>query len=426
MFKSIRNSVSNLKERFFSEPIKLLDALALILMFGLGLGMEIKNALGYPTSPETTIHLTLAVLALMGLHFCIERFSVMNRMERRTAFLDVAGIKSISKAVQAEAEELMKFRNALRELESQTQLTNRGFGEIAVGFLKEHTLQLQGLAEGRLNLPRDWKIIAYQKLMNHYTERFDAVSEDDLNYWANLASDAEEYLQIAESSHSQPGTQMKMTRIFVLSLSDLDKTPRIEKVLRRQEQAGIGWAVAIRGEVPYGVKHSEVSLDFVLHNGNKAVSLSRRRGRRYETIFATHSPDTLRPYQETYKDLVPACWLVSQRFVDNYQGVLPDGSQDQDEIKNLAQGRNKKLAELNIKSEHEVFVLVVSQPEDTMVKIKKLVKLVNDYRRQPRRKVNYRAVPTKDELSSGPQKGKVPGSPEKGEIPDGPEKGFLN
>jgi len=392
MSKSIRNRFSNLKELRFPEPLKLFDAVVLISMFGLGLGMEIKNALGYLTSPDATIHLTLAVLALMGLHFCIERFSVMNRMERRTAFLDVAGIKSISKAVQAEAEELMKFRNALRELESQTQLTNKGFGEIAVGFLNEHTLQLRGLAEGRLDLPRDWKIISYQKLMNHYTERFDAVSEDDLNYWSNPASDAEEYLQIAESSYRQPGTQMKMTRIFVLSLSDLERTARIEKVLRRQEQAGIGWAVAIRGEVPYGVKHSGVALDFVLHNGNKAVSLSRRRDRRYETIFATNSLDSLRPYQETYKDLVPACWLVSQRFIDNYQGVLPDGSRDQDEIKELAGERNKKLGLTEGESEDEVFVLVVSKPEDTMVKIKKLVKLVNDYRRPHRRKVNYPAV----------------------------------
>jgi hypothetical protein len=388
----MRNRVSGLKERFFSEPLKLFDAVVLIVMAGLGLGMEISNVLGRHPSPEATIHLTLAVLALMGLHFCVERFSVMNRMERRTAFLDLAGIKSIPKAIQSEIEELMKFRHALRKLESQTQQSNEEFGDIAIGILKEQTRQLRGLSEGRLNVPRDWKIISTQKLMNHYKERFDAVSEDDLNYWASPGSDAEEYLQIAESSYRQHRTQM--TRIFVLSLSDLKlKTASVDRLLRRQEQAGIGWAVAIRGEVPYEVKHREIPLDFVLHNGNKAVSLSRKRDRRYETIFATDNTDGLGPYQQMYKDLIPACWLVNQRFIDNYKGALPDKSRDEDEIKELTQERNKKLTGLTeIESADGVFVLVVTKPEETVVKVKKLVKLANDYFRPPRRKVNYPAV----------------------------------
>jgi hypothetical protein len=392
MFKSIRNRVSGLKERFFSEPLKLFDAVVLIVMAGLGLGMEISNVLGRHPSPEATIHLTLAVLALMGLHFCVERFSVMNRMERRTAFLDLAGIKSIPKAIQSEIEELMKFRHALRKLESQTQQTNEEFGDIAVGILKEQTRQLRGLSEGRLNVPRDWKIISTQKLMNHYKERFDAVSEDDLNYWASPGSDAEEYLQIAESSYRQHRTQM--TRIFVLSLGDLKmKTVSVERLLRRQEQAGIGWAVAIRGEVPYEVKHREIPLDFVLHNANKAVSLSRKRDRRYETIFATDNTDGLGPYQQMFKDLIPACWLVNQRFIDNYKGALPDKSRDENEIKELAHERNKKLAGFTeIESDDKVFVLVVTKPEDTVVKVKKLVKLANDYFRPTRRKMNYPAV----------------------------------
>jgi hypothetical protein len=304
----------------------------------------------------------------------------------------LAGIKSIPKAIQSEIEELMKFRHALRKLESQTQQTNEEFGDIAVGILKEQTRQLRGLSEGRLNVPRDWKILSYQKLMNHYKERFDAVSEDDLNYWASPASDADEYLQIAESSYRQHRTQM--TRIFVLSLTDLKlKTASVDRLLRRQEQAGIGWAVAIRGEVPYEVKHREIPLDFVLHNSNKAVSLSRKRDRRYETIFATDNTDGLGPYQQMYKDLIPACWLVNQRFIDTYKGALPDKSRDENDIKELARERNKKLEGLTeIESEDKVFVLVVTKPEDTLVKVKKLVKLANDYFRPTRRKVNHRAV----------------------------------
>jgi hypothetical protein len=361
-------------------------------MAGLGLGMEISNVLGRHPSPEATIHLTLAVLALMGLHFCVERFSVMNRMERRTAFLDLAGIKSIPKAIQSEIEELMKFRHALRKLESETQQTNEKFGAIAVGILKEQTRQLRGLSEGRLNVPRDWKIISTQKLLNHYKERFDAVSEDDLNYWASPATDAGEYLEIAESSCRQHRTQM--TRIFVLNLSDLRlKTATVIRVLRRQEQAGIGWAVAIREQLPYEVTHRDIPLDFVLHNGNKAVSLSRKRDRRYETIFATDNADDLGLYQQMYKDLIPACWLVNQRYIDNYKGALPDKSRDENEIKELTQERNKRLAGLTeIESEDKVFVLVVTKTEDTAVKVKKLVKLANDYSRPTRRKVNHPAV----------------------------------
>ncbi|OLE70512.1 MAG: hypothetical protein AUI36_03715 [Cyanobacteria bacterium 13_1_40CM_2_61_4] len=392
MFKSIRNLVSSLKERFFSEPLKLFDAVVLIVMAGLGLGMEISNVLGRHPSPEATIHLTLAVLALMGLHFCIERFSVMNRMERRTAFLDLAGVKPIPKAIQCEIEELMKFRHALRKLESQTQQTNEEFGDIAVGILKEHTRQLRGLSEGRLNVPREWKIISYQKLMNHYKDRFDAVSEDDLNYWASPASDAEEYLEIAEGSYRQHHTQL--TRIFVLNLTDLKLKPSsIIRVLRRQEQAGIGWAVAIREVLPYEVKHREIPLDFVLHNGNKAVSLSRKRDRRYETIFATDNAEGLRLYQQTYKDIIPACWLVNQRYIDNYMGALPDRARDENDIKQLAQERNKKLDGLTeIETPDGVFMLVVTKPEETAAKVKKLVKIADDYFRPTRRKVTYPAV----------------------------------
>lgn len=385
MFKSIKNWFSNLRERFFSEPLKLFDAIVLIVMLGLGLGMEISNVLGRHPSEGAVIHLTLAFLALMGLHFCIERFSVMNRMERRTAFLDLAGIKSIPKGIQAEVEQLMNNRNALRKLELRTKQSNREFGDIAAGILDEHARQLRGLADSRLNVPRDWKIISYQKLMNHYQERCDAVSEDDLNYWASSATDADEYLEIAESSSRQHRTQM--TRIFIFNMSDLRlRTANVIRVLRKQEQAGIGWAIAIREELPYEVKHRDIPLDFVLHNANKAVSLSRKRDRRYETIFATDNQDRLRLYQETYKDLIPACWLVNQRFVDRYKGMLPDQLRDEGEIKELARERNQKLDGLfNVES--DVFVLVVAKPDDTAIKVKKLIKLANDYFRPPRRKV---------------------------------------
>jgi len=94
-----------------------------------------------------------------------------------------------------------------------------------------------------------------------------------------------------------------------------------------------------------------------------------------------------------YKDLIPTCWLVNQRFVDNYKGALPNKSLDEDEIKELTQERNKKLVGLTeIESEDKVFVLVVTKPEDTMVKVKKLSKLANDYSRPTRRKVNRPAV----------------------------------
>ena len=62
MFKSIRDWLSNLKERFFSEPLKLFDAVVLVVMFGLGLGMEIGNVLGRHWSEAAIIHLTLAVM----------------------------------------------------------------------------------------------------------------------------------------------------------------------------------------------------------------------------------------------------------------------------------------------------------------------------------------------------------------------------
>ena len=151
--------------------------------------------------------------------------------------------------------------------------------------------------------------------------------------------------------------------------------------------------MAIREVLPYEVKHREIPLDFVLHNGNKAVSLSRKRDRRYETIFATDNAEGLRLYQQTYKDIIPACWLVNQRYIDNYMGALPDRSRDENDIKQLAQERNKKLDGLTeIETPDGVFMLVVTKPEETAAKVKKLVKIADDYFRPTRRKVTYPAV----------------------------------
>jgi hypothetical protein len=323
------------------------------------------------------------VVALLGLHFCIERFTVMDRMEKGMEFLDLAGIKRIPQKIKSEIEDQMRLRHTLRTLDNRTSRNNSQFGEIAAGILNEHKRQLQGLSEGRLNVPRDWKIIVYQKLMKHYKERFDAVSEDDLNYWANTETDAKDYLDIAESSFRQHGT--KMTRIFVFNLSDLSRRcAQISMILKRQDQAGIGWAVAIREELPYDVRHGEIALDFALHNGNQAVSASRRR-RRYETVFAKANPSELRIYQETYKDLIPACWLVSERFIETYKGVLPNQSLNETEIKELAEKRNRRLNGSAAETKDGIFLLVVSQPSETLAKIQTLAKLANNRLRPTRR-----------------------------------------
>lgn len=387
MFKVIGNKILALKDRFTAEPAQLIDTVVLILIALGGLFIAVSEIVFHkiPLFKEPA-DVTLILVALLGLHFGIERFTVMDRMEKRTAFLDLAGIRKVPKSIKSVIEEHMKFHNDLRRLAIRTRQINPGFEIIAREVIKEHTLQLEGLSKGVLSVPREWKMDVYQRLMVRYQERFDAVSEDDLNYWESSTSDAKEYLDIASSSFHQHDTIL--TRIFLFNLNELSRrAAHITGVLRRQEQAGFGWGVAIREEVAYDVIHQNIPMDFTLHNGGKAVSLSRKRDRRYETIFARRrNLSDISAYKQAYKDLVPACWLVNQRFVESYQGVRPN--QSWKDVTDKAQDRNKRLKILlpDTIIESDVFVLVVSQPQEIRAKVHQLVKVVNNYYRELRRR----------------------------------------
>lgn len=315
MAKFIRNLILFLKD-LGSSPSQLIEVIALILLILLGFSIAGLEYLGYEIPPKYAAHLTLALMGLLAVHFCIERFTVMRRMERRIELLPLVDIKDIPQ-VRSLIESFVKSRAELRKLKRRLRKMNPGFAPVTDSIINEHSRQLAGLCEGTWSVPREWKLVAYESLMKAYKGRFDAVSENDLDYWDKHASDARRYLDIA-AQFIKKGTTA--TRIFVLTRNDLiTQTNRIIQILIEQEKAGFGWGLVIEDELD----EQRRRLDCALHNGGQAVSVFRKQNWRYETIFATsENRDEISSYKGIYNDLVPECWLVNQIFANTYSGAL--------------------------------------------------------------------------------------------------------
>jgi hypothetical protein len=125
-------------------------------------------------------------------------------------------------------------------------------------------------------------------------------------------------------------------------------------------------------------------LDFALYDKGKAVSLFRRlENKRYETIFATRGNEVeINSYKGIYKDLVPECWLVNEKFAESHETVLPS-SEAAEEVKSKARRRNENLNNTlrrRVAEEDSVFVLVVSEATEITDKVNQLCEMLKEYR----------------------------------------------
>ncbi len=374
MSNVIRNITIAFKKQPTLAPSEIIETALLVVLVVIGLFVAIMDFLGHElVSPGHAAYLTLALVGLLALHFCIERFTVMRRMEGKVRFLPLVEIKDVPQ-VKFLVDELTKSHNELRRLKGRIRRSNPGFRQVAEGIVDEHTRQLTELSAGKWSVPREWKVVAYERLMKQYKKRFDAVSENDLDYWDSGTTDARPYLRITSRFVSRDTIA---TRIFIVTENDVSfQTSRIIRVLREQTEAGIGWGLAIEEELD----PQRMRLDCALYDGKQAVSIFRRQDWRYETIFATSQND-LSAYERIYENLVPKCWVVNEKFLKSYAGALPSVESAQ-EVKKKATTRIQDLNQAlgRTVKDDDLFPFVVHEPKDLETKINEFSKTYKEYR----------------------------------------------
>jgi hypothetical protein len=383
MLNLIEKLWSAFKDLLKSQPAELFETLFLLFVALGGLFIAVLDVVGYPFAVfKDPGDVTLVLVALLALHFCIERFTVMHRVEKRLEFLDIVGTKEIPPKMKSMVNTFVGSHVKLQELRSHSKHDNAHFPSIVDKILNEQVRQLRELSKGKLNVPSAQKANFNRELMKLYVKRFDAVSEDDLKYWADMKPDAAAYFDVGAEAIARKDTDTVVTRIFILTLDDLNsQADKVVKVLVRHQKAGIGWGVAIQEELDSAVTSAGITPDFALYDVDRAVS-PKDTDKRFETIFATHENNgRISEYIKLYRLLVSECWLVNKQFAENYSGALGP-SESLEHVKKKCERNNKKLND-NLGrpvTEDAVFVLVTSNPDEVPAKVELLVKIVNEYR----------------------------------------------
>jgi hypothetical protein len=358
----------------------------LLLVIAIGsLIIQALHVLSHPGSLfENADGATLILVSLLAVHFCFERFTVMQRLEGSMEHLKLVGVKRLPQNIKSLVEEFVTTHAKLQRLKGRTKRSNAQFSSVADSFLNEQALRLRDLSDGKLSIQRNRKLIIHQELTNHYKRRFDSVSDNQLGYWIDPENDSTSYLKISRTAICDERTIV--TRIFILPKRELIASADfVVSVLKAQDQSGISWAVAIRDYLVQETKQ-ERRLDFSLYDTEQAVSFFNMEDMRYETIFATskNNHSIITDYKRIYRNLIPQCWLVSEKFTQNYGGVVTSGKiLEEVQIKGMARNDNVNRLLGRQVTEHDMFVLVSCRFDEIGSKVLKLVDTVKDYGTAP-------------------------------------------
>lgn len=367
---------------------KLTDALRtgiLLLAAVTGIVVSVFDLVGHPLAWVKDIpSVTLILIGLIAVDLSLERFTSIRRIEQRLEGLE--GAKELNDQ-PVEKRELIKRSIQhyidIQKLKEKSRRTNLPFCHIADQILHEQLSLLNGLAIGKLNVPHEQIPMAHGKMAIYYKDRLDAVSDTDLDFWADRSSIAEEYFK---RNVRAVRNNTIVTRIFIFSIADLlDRSHEVIAVLERHYRVGMGWGVAVLEELEYDVVHSNLPLDFALYNRDKAVSFFRKQeAGRFEGIFLPYEGHEnevrIINQKEIYKQLIAECWLANHIFKGQYPGVLTE--RELEEVKEKTSRYNRNLTAVLGPQivEDDTFVLLASNPEEVESKVKQLGEIVREWR----------------------------------------------
>lgn len=403
---NLKESLRSLYNKHPSEFYSIIVLLALVA------GAAIAEIIASFRSEHIVNELIFILVIGLILHFCIERLSVMNRNEEK-ANLSLKSVndskkilgelKSSSGAIAADIKalrennladlsdgKLRQYGNtlvnhyvSLQKTRLESERRNPIFGEFVEKFVAEETELFSNLSNGKLRVSNDRAATVYNQVANFYKDRFDAVSENDLDYWSGEEGpEAEVYLDVGRRQIDDLKTVA--TRIFIFRLKLLNnQTERIAQVLEKQHRIGFAWGIAIQEELDTKMKEFEVKPDFALFDYGKAISIFRKTTERKFDIYFDTESETKRKiehYKNLHRELIPECWFVNKKFAEVITDPLEE--KDKEHVNARAARFNKNLNDTlgNSVTEHENFVLIAHKPEEIKPKLERLKATVSSYR----------------------------------------------
>jgi hypothetical protein len=329
------------------------------------------------------------LLGVMGTHFAIERFSTIRRIEERLLLLNESVALADFPLSQQHA-----FRRAtgayvqLQQIVARLEPDENFFVKISEELLFPAETLLQQLACGRLIVPTHQIVAAQEKLSAVFVARFDAVSNQDIDFW-DQSSESEDFF-VSEAYLRQHSSAMRrgtrLTRIFIVSIRDLtEKRHHLIRVLTRHQRAGIEWGLAISDEFEEPLRSTSGRLDFALFDRGKAVSyLQRETPRRLEAVLRLKSlPANARVIDKQmsiHQELIAECWVASEAFVRDFRDI--HGVEGNGRIDDMISRYNGYLRAVvsEVPFDHDAFIFVAQRTDEIEAKIQGLERLLRLYR----------------------------------------------
>jgi hypothetical protein len=234
-----------------------------------------------------------------------------------------------------------RFGSYLSNL-SELRRTDENFRRISTSIDETCWDSLEALSEGRIFVPIGLGPGLQTEIMGLFKKRMDAVSHNDLQFWAHIYDSGEDnefdglfgreyYSRILEQKRTR--NNLIVTRIFLLSrqalASDGDRT-LLAKVIDKHCIDGIAVALAFTENFTtelrnYLQDNEWPQEDFALFDGGQAATFFRgRRQRKFEVIFRHMYERPIERQLWLHKTLIIASVFATANFEKQIADAHPE------------------------------------------------------------------------------------------------------
>jgi hypothetical protein len=353
----------------------MLPAVPLMVVVAGGIILAIMDVVDGNSSEDSRyLKLVAAVVTSIAFYLAFDRWTTVKRLQRLETGIMPSDVLGLSGPAY---QRLMKAVRHYVQLYHVWKLGKRSRSKSAdaiASFMDEHFDAVEHLSQGVFSVPEAQIAYAQGILSANFKNRFDAVSEGNLDNWSTPLWT--EYHNIITRSVRDGA---KVNRIFLVSMHEL--SAKLANILRRQHNAGIGWAVAIKEELNLLPAVTQLPRDFALLDGSRVVTFRNFRNarRRFEAIFNTPERSSEVGAQvELYEDLVGECWIVSPVFVENIKRFLTAEGRKRAQYKAIRSNEEVKLAHgfLPECTEPIAFLLVAGTEDEIQPKLDVLTEVI--------------------------------------------------
>lgn len=293
---------------------------------------SLADLLGYHTI--NTDKAVLIVLAILASVISLESTRTNRRIDAFEAdWKIVKRINTLSETKKSHLTDVIIDRIKADNIEQQEGV-DHAFSVISSRHLTQMDELTANISNGCIILRQAQAADLQEELVTEFSSRFDAVSNRDLSFWAHEYR-SEGYFEVLRKAIVQ--RSLRVNRVFIFSIKDVEKRrDEMARVLLRQHEAEMGWAIAISedfGREVRALEEAGCNLDFALFNCNEAVSFfldtDSPHKRTFKVLFdlenrALENRKMIKLQAELFSRLVGATWLSNSIFCQNYQKYEED------------------------------------------------------------------------------------------------------